>query len=319
MDYLYALQVARESWAQFLTPVLYVVSEFAFYGVPLVAIMLYLCVDKVKYERMAFSLIAANFLANFIKVIVCVYRPWISDSRLHVAPLAEHSSSGYSCPSGHTTGGTIFYGSLAVNNRNNKKRVAVCIALILLTAFSRNWLGAHTILDVVAAIIISAACIWACNMLLDYIYANPEKDKLVALLGILIAVAGMIICLVKPYPMDYAADGSLLCDPILTQKDTWLAIGFMVAWFISWYVDRHYTNFTTVVPVKTKVIRGIIGALLFALLYEVIMKKITAPLDIRPGSFIRGFVTIGVCAGIYPAVFTWLENRKKVGSQNERG
>lgn len=313
MDYLYALQTARETWGNFLNPILYCVSEFAFYGVPLFILVLYTSVDKKKYFSMAFSMVTANFVVNFIKIVACVYRPWVRDARLHVHPLAEHSSSGYSLPSGHTTGGTTFYGMLALNEYRGKKRVGFIIAMVIMicmTAFSRNWLGAHTILDVISAIIITILCITFCEMLTSYIEKNPEKDILVLIAGLIIVAASIAIFLLKSYPIDYAADGSVLVDTIAAQKDSWLAAGFLAAWLISWYWDRHYIKFTTDIDTKSKIIRGVIAAVIFALLYEVIMKKIAGLMDIRIGSLIRGFVSIFGVAGIYPLIFTKIENRK---------
>jgi len=313
MDYLFALQTARESWASFLTPVFYVISEFSFYGVPLIVLVLYTCINKKKFEHMAFSLITANFLMNTIKLIACVYRPWVKDSRIVVDSLAEHSATGYSFPSGHTTSGATFYGSLAVNERNGKKRkwvLALLFILIALTAFSRNWLGAHTISDVFWAVILAAFSLFFCDKLLSYIEKNPEKDLLIVITGLLINVAAMVYFLAKSYPMDYAADGTLLVDPIATQKDSWLACGFAIAWLICWYWDRHGIHFTTDLSPKQKTIRAIISTLIFALFYEFVMKKIMNMMDIRIGALLRGFVSVAIVAGILPWIFTKIENRK---------
>lgn len=313
MDYLFALQTIREGWGAFLTPVLYVISEFAFYGVPLVILVLYTSVDKEKYRNLVFTLVLANFAANFFKLLACVYRPWISDSRLHVHKLAEHSASGYSLPSGHTAGGTAFYGTLILNEKNGKNRkgiIALLTIMILLTAFARNWLGAHTVADVLTAIIITVICIFISELTMKWVDKNPEKDLIVVILGIVLAVISMVIFLVKSYPADLGADGLPLVDSIAVQKDSWLACGFLIAWVISWYIDRHYINFTTNISKKNKIIRGIISAVIFALLYEVIMKKIMGLMDIRIGALLRGFVSIFVVAGVYPMIFTRIENKR---------
>lgn len=314
MNYLYALQVAREGWASFLAPILYVISEFALYGIPLVAMVLYISVDKKKYRLLAFSIVLSNFLTNAVKLFACVYRPWVKDARLYIHPMAEHSATGYSFPSGHTTAGSTFYGAIAENEIKGKKRtwfIAVMAIMILLTAFSRNFLGAHTIADVLAAMVLSFVVIILTDKLLKYIDANPEKDVILLISGVAVAVAACIAFWVKSYPMDYASDGTLLVDPIAVQKDSWLACGFLAAWLISWYIDRHYINFTTDISKKNKVCRAIIAAVIFVLLYEVLLKKLAGIMDIRIGSLIRGFFTIFIVASVYPMIFTKVEKKNE--------
>ena len=70
----------------------------------------------------------------------------------------------YSFPSGHTAGATLFYGVLAAfmvsRSRNHRRRatwVALAIVAIALVAFSRIYLGAHYLSDVLAAACSSTA------------------------------------------------------------------------------------------------------------------------------------------------------------------
>lgn len=82
-------------------------------------------------------------------------------------PLLELSS--YSFPSGHTAAAVAFYGVLAAflvsRTRDRAKRaacVAVAIAAVTLVAFSRIYLGAHYLSDVVAAACSSTAWLVLC-------------------------------------------------------------------------------------------------------------------------------------------------------------
>lgn len=313
MDYLYALQVAREGWASFLRPILYVVSEFALYGVPLIAMVLYISIDKKKFRLFAFTIVFSNFLSNTIKLFACVYRPWVRDPRLHIDSLAEHSATGYSFPSGHTTAGAAFYGNIAYSEYHAKNRkwiIALMVLMVCLTGFARNFLGAHTLVDVFTAMVLSFACILLIDKLLIYIDNNPDKDIILLIAGLAVVIVCCILFLTKSYPMDYKADGTLLVDYVTVQKDSWLASGFLSAFLICWYWDRHYINFTTDISKKNKTYRAIIAAVLFTLLYEGVFKKIAGLMDIRLGSLIRGFFTIFIVAGIYPLIFTKIEKKK---------
>jgi undecaprenyl-diphosphatase len=70
----------------------------------------------------------------------------------------------YSFPSGHASAATLFYGLLAsyviITSRNWSVRLgtaAACTVMVLLVAFSRVYLGAHYLSDVLAGIAGSAA------------------------------------------------------------------------------------------------------------------------------------------------------------------
>jgi undecaprenyl-diphosphatase len=75
----------------------------------------------------------------------------------------------YSFPSGHTAGAVVFYGVLAAflvsrfyDRRKRSACVIVAIAVVTLVAFSRLYLGAHYLSDVVAAACASTAWLVLC-------------------------------------------------------------------------------------------------------------------------------------------------------------
>jgi undecaprenyl-diphosphatase len=82
-------------------------------------------------------------------------------------PLLELAT--YSFPSGHTAGAVVFYGVLAaflVSRFYDRRRRSACvmlaIAAVALVAFSRLYLGAHYLSDVVAAACASTAWLVLC-------------------------------------------------------------------------------------------------------------------------------------------------------------
>ena len=82
-------------------------------------------------------------------------------------PLLELAT--YSFPSGHTAGAVVFYGVLAaflVSRFYDLRRRSACviaaICIVALVAFSRLYLGAHYLSDVVAAVCSSTAWLVLC-------------------------------------------------------------------------------------------------------------------------------------------------------------
>ena len=71
----------------------------------------------------------------------------------------------YSFPSGHTIGATVFYGTLAaylmtrIHGSGQRLAIIACaLSMIMITGFSRVYLGAHFLSDVVAAF--AEGCAW---------------------------------------------------------------------------------------------------------------------------------------------------------------
>ena len=149
------------------------------------AAIIYWCINKSEGATILLGYSTSYGINQTIKNIACVYRPWIQDSRLHVAPQAAKSATGYSFPSGHTVGVAAICGEVAVWLRKKIWVVVLSILTIVFVAFSRNWLGAHTMKDVLTAILVASSTIIIMNIIKYYIARKPEKDTFVMIFGIL--------------------------------------------------------------------------------------------------------------------------------------
>jgi undecaprenyl-diphosphatase len=117
-----------------------------------VLVGLYLWRRRQRFWVVAFwlSVFGGLLLNKILKLIFHRARPQFRDT--------VQSLTSYSFPSGHTMIATVFYGALAVFVIANSKSwllriisIAVALVMIMLVAFSRIYLGAHYLSDVLAA------------------------------------------------------------------------------------------------------------------------------------------------------------------------
>ena len=105
-------------------------------------------------------------LCEGVKLLVHRHRPYV------VGPFVDWS--GYSFPSGHTTGATLLYGLLALTMLRFCKHwshhlLTICAALtmIAIVGFSRIALGAHYLSDVLAAMVFGTIWLILCSIMLQ--------------------------------------------------------------------------------------------------------------------------------------------------------
>jgi len=113
------------------------------------------------------------------------------------------------------------YGGLA---RVFQKRwlTILCFALMIITGFSRNYLGVHTPQDVLFGFLIGGGSLYAMQKLFG--------------------IATLIYITFKQYPTDYV-NGELLVDPRKMMKDGYKDIGQFVAFCPARYLEKRFMKF----------------------------------------------------------------------------
>ena len=287
MNYLYALQNFRESAPHFITVIIFALSEASLYLVPVILALIYWIYDKKLGYRLFFGMAGANFAVNTTKVFACIYRPWVSDPRLHVDPIAAKNATGYSFPSAHVAMATSGFGSIAMLKRRNKAIAIICVSLIVITAFGRNFLGAHTLNDVVAAFLIAVVAMYLIRLVTVYAEKHPDKAVPIALLGLLLCVIAAIVVEFKDYPIDYDAAGNILADPEAMIEDAYACIGLLAGALLGFIIESKFIDFSVETDKKGRICRAVFGTLSFALYYTVISKKICYLLPLAFGKLMR--------------------------------
>lgn len=302
IQYLLWLQQLRESIGGVLDPFFetisyFVISAFAF----LIVSGIYWCIDKKAGAMIIMNLSTGNMANQTLKNTFCVYRPWIRDPKIVPAGDAITTATGYSFPSGHTQHATAEFGSVAIWQKKRKWVVVICAIVMLLVMFSRNYLGVHTPQDVVVSFVLCSIVIAANIFILRWVEEKPNRDWIVFGVGMALCIVFLLYVTFKSYPIDYAADGSILVDPEKMISDCYGAAGYFGGFLIGWIIERHFIRFEVPKGTLAKIINFIIGgALLYGL--SIILKPVTNNLGIWSGKLVYyGSIFLFIMA-VYPAL-----------------
>ena len=272
IEYLLLLQNFREVTGGFLNKFMAYITTYGEELLPMMITAAILwCISKKQgmYTLMTWG--SGRLVNGFLKVTACAYRPWIRDERVIPVDGAKTAATGYSFPSGHTTNATSVFGSVAMNKKVGKTLRILMIVMIVLVAFSRNYLGVHTPQDVVVGLLSTVALLFFMRWLLDMVDKKQNLDIIILVVGIVLNILVIIYAATKSYPMDYDATGALIVDPETMALDTYKGCGFSVAVLISWFVDRRWLHFEPVGTPLEKVTyytAGILG--FFAIVYIIV-------------------------------------------------
>ncbi|MCL2661973.1 MAG: phosphatase PAP2 family protein [Oscillospiraceae bacterium] len=219
--------------------------------------LIFWCVSK----KIAYVIGVAFFLSSLtvqgMKICFRIERPWVIDPTFEPVPGAKEYATGYSFPSGHTQSATAFYGALGSQVKPMAFKI-ILFAIPVLVAFSRLYLGVHTLQDVLVSLVITFLLIWLTGRIITSDVESKKKELAISLFMILYAVAVIIIAIIM-YSNGTIED-RYIADCL---KAAGAGIGFAVGMF----VERNYIKFS----VKSKnigmhiikVVIGIAGVLAF--------------------------------------------------------
>ncbi len=244
IQYLMMLQELRSATGGIFDEVFNSLSKFAVDLLPFLPFVIFWGVDKKWGYYFLTSQWASELINGVIKLTVCAYRPWIRSELIEPAGDSKTAATGYSFPSGHTKTATINYGGVVVWQKDKRRWLAIlCVILIILTGFSRNFLGVHTPQDVAVAMLESVIILWVVKVVSDKVEGNEKLLDILTCIGIVAVIAALIYIQVKPYPMDYNAAGELLVDPSKMMNDCFKACGAFLGFLLGSYIDRHYIHY----------------------------------------------------------------------------
>ena len=192
------------------------------------------CISKRTAYVIGISYFLSGLTVQGMKITFRIDRPWIAAPALKPVPSALEHATGYSFPSGHTQSSTALFGSLGTQVKQ-KPLKAVFFLLPVLVAFSRMYLGVHTLLDTGVALAISLLLILLTVVFFKGDAVEKTRELIISLVMVLFAAAVIVIAAAL------YANGAIEREYI---TDCLKAAGAGVGFAAGMYIERVYIDFS---------------------------------------------------------------------------
>ncbi len=258
MDVLYWLESIRnpvlDSIMQIVT---YLGDELLFI---VFALVIFWCVNKQEGYYLLFVGFFGTMLNQFLKLVCRVSRPWHKDPSFTIVEGARSGADGYSFPSGHTQSASGNFGCIARWHKGKLLR-SLCIFFLLLTAFSRMYLGVHTPLDVGVSLLIGAVLVFAFYPIIKK--AEEKPSIMYILIGIMLLCSLAFVLYANLTSFSMVAEGE--AENIASgRKNSFSLFGALLGFALSYPMERKYIRFSTegcLWVQLCKIIPGLLGLL----------------------------------------------------------
>ena len=304
MEFLYVLEKLRQPWLDdIMATVTHLGGETVFMAL---AMVIFWCVSK----RLGYYMLSVGFFGTlvnqFLKIVCQVPRPWVLDPAFTIVESARAEATGYSFPSGHTQTVMATFGCMA---RWWKKWTVrgLCMAGVVLTAFSRMYLGVHTPADVGVSLLIGLVLVFA-----FYPVFAGAQEKMGRMYGVLVA---MLACS-GAYCAFVSLNGwSTEVDPVnlaSAVENGWTMLGAVGGMLLAYRLDVRYIHFSTRAPFWGQVVKTVLGLALAVALKTALKAPLLALFGGHPAAnAVRYFLLVLFAAVLWPMTFRVLSRQKR--------
>jgi len=304
MDFLLVLQQFRQTLPD-LSPLYFALAVLAS-GIPFLFFfaVYYWLFNKRGGLLGVLSFAVVQCLGQTLKTILCIYRPWVLDSRIVPESSALEGSfgaTGYSCPSLHSASSTTVMASFAIIFKKHRWVPVVCVLTLLLFCFSRMFLGVHTPLDIALGVLMGLISMVVTLWCMRMVEKRPSSLGIICLVALVFSVAAMIYTATKSYPMEYV-NGVLLVDPEKIMVNTFEGNAAFLGAFIGWFIEERFVHFSPVGVSRKSVLLTILGLVVIAAIFVGIPMIVKPTFGAIASGFVKYFLMMLFGVGIWPIV-----------------
>ena len=307
MDILYWLESIRNPFLDA------IMSFFTLFGSEIAFIVLALaifwCVDKKEGYYLLFVGFFGTIVNQFLKLFYRIPRPWVKDPNFTIVESARSDAGGYSFPSGHTQNVAGTLGGMARWSKHWGIRI-LCIVVLLLTSFSRMYLGVHTPLDVGVSLIVATVLIFVFYPIMRVAVNEPKKMYL--LLGIMLSISFAFVLYANLADFGTAAPENVYEG----RKNSFSLFGALLGFCVAYPVERKKIAFSEKAAWYVQIIK-MVGGLAGLLGVKEGLKFVFNTIGFTwvGTNALRYFAVVMFAALVWPLVFPYLNRLTKETKQ----
>lgn len=243
---------------------------------------------------------------QFLKLVCRVPRPWVRDPNFTIVEAARADATGYSFPSGHTQSATTVLGCPARMTKRLWVRI-VLVALILLTALSRMYLGVHTPADVGVSLAIGTVMVFAFYPVFANSEANPRPMFAVMWALLIGSAAYVLFAELRAWPADMDAEN--LSHGI---ENSYLLLGCSAGVLLGCHLERRYIRFDVKASLPMQILKVFLGLALVMAIKEGTKPVLNLIFNGHPfARAVRYFLMVMFAACVWPLTFGWFQQKRK--------
>lgn len=275
---------------------------FTFFGEEtlfmVISLAVFWCIDKKNGYFLLYISFLGNLFNQFLKMAFAVPRPWVLNERFTIVESARAQATGYSFPSGHTQSAAGLFFGIARFRRELWIRI-LCVAITLLVAFSRMYLGVHTPADVLTSLGVALLLVMLAYPLFYRAWNNPKWFSL--LVGTLLACAAALILYIEliPLPKNAILQFSEECMET-SYKMVGASFGFA---FVLW-IEQTYIRFSEKAIWWAQIIKLVLGLAIVIAVQKFTKDPLLALFGgHNAGNAIRYFLMVALAGAVWPLTF----------------
>ncbi len=286
ISYLLFLQQMRQSLGNVFDNFMMQITSFGEATITFILLAgIYWCVNKRVGQYILFNISIGCTLNQFFKDAFQIERPWIRDKRIMPVEGALETAGGYSFPSGHTARAVAVWGAIGGSSWKSKIKKSKKIAffswlILLLIMFSRNYLGVHTLKDVLVSFLLGLICLSVTDKVMLWVDAIDEKAKK---RDIIVAITVSIILFLP-----------MLKVGCISNAGT--GFGFLFGWII----ERRYIDFKIEACWQKRCLQFAIGSLAIISILNLLPPILTFFIPSRYAGFFTMFILAFFITAFYP-------------------